>query len=104
MDDEALDPGVMLERSARLAATTRAEAAPTVFAWLCGLAALMPVTFTGIGAARGDVGIVAVALVFAGAVLALSTVLLQARAFPVGFSRSFTPVMLLWGAAFGILL
>ena len=104
MDEEALDPGLMLERSARLSAATRAEATPNVLAWLCGLAALMPVTYTGIGAARDDGGIVAVALVFALTVGALSSLLLRARAFPVGFSRSFSPAMLWWGAAFAITL
>ncbi|WP_210508357.1 hypothetical protein [Naasia sp. SYSU D00057] len=104
MDDEVLDPAVMLERSARLEAATRAEAAPHAVGWFAAMAALMPVAFTGIGAARGEPGILAVALVFAGVVLALSGLLLGVRAFPTGFTRRFVPAMLVWGAVFGVLL
>ncbi|MCU1437541.1 MAG: hypothetical protein JWP66_628 [Naasia sp.] len=103
-NDEVLDPGMLLERSARLAAVTRAEPSPRPLAWLIGMAALMPVTFAGIGAARGEAGILAVALVMAAAVGVLSVALMRGRAVSVGFRRRFLPALLAWGASFGVLL
>ncbi|HEY8589019.1 MAG TPA: hypothetical protein VIL55_05670 [Naasia sp.] len=104
MNDEVLDPKVMLERSARLGALTRAEASPGPFAWLAAMAALMPVTFAGIGSARGEDGVLAVALVFGATVGLLSVTLMRGRAFSVGFRRRFVPAMLAWGTAFGVFL